>query len=203
MIMMIMMVMRVMMMMMNIAAMQIKICDHNLIHRVKVDLVFFCFFCPFSRGPVSVWCSWACLRRENIFDIYLYVYTFLCRISTKEANTYQRLLLNIAETFTINLAKYEQTNNVKNGVQRGHWPPKTRLNCLSRPPPSSSLLVDCWSQTLIGYHRHLSCPVWEWFTALVYSSQCIPDIFWIWADWWVFWQDLYSKLGHKTTATSF
>ena len=89
---------------------------------------------------------------------------------------------------------WKKTNNVKNGVQRGHWPSKTRLNCLSRPPLSSSLLVDCWSQTLIGYHRHLSCPVWEWFTALVYSSQCIPDIFWIWADWWVCWQrDLYSK----------
>ena len=35
-------------------AMQIKICDHNLIHRVRVDLVFVLFFCPFPQGPVSV-----------------------------------------------------------------------------------------------------------------------------------------------------
>ena len=73
MIMLIMMVMRVMMIMMNIAAMQIKICDHNLIHRVKVDLVFFCFFfVPSPEAP----CQFdvpglAC--GEKIYLIYVYM----------------------------------------------------------------------------------------------------------------------------------
>ena len=72
MIMMIMMVMRVMIMMMNIAAMQIKICDHNLIRRVKVDLVFVLFFCPFPKAP----CQFdvpglAC--GEKIYLIYIYM----------------------------------------------------------------------------------------------------------------------------------